>query len=63
MRWSKTEMTEPHTADLGTRYRYRLEGAQLERERIIEELEANEHIWRERVALVALKALIKGEQN
>lgn len=29
-------MSEPHTADLGTRYRYRLEGAQLERERIVE---------------------------
>ena len=34
-----------------------------ERERIIKELEANEHIWRERVVLVALKALIKGEIN
>lgn len=30
---------------------------------IIKELEANEHIWRERVVLVALKALIKGETN
>ena len=29
-------MSEPHTADLGTRYRYRQEGAQYERERIIE---------------------------
>ena len=29
-------MSEPHTADLGTRYRYRREGAELERERIIE---------------------------
>jgi len=34
-----------------------------ERERIIKELEANEHIWRERVVLVALKALINGETN
>jgi len=34
-----------------------------EQERIIKELEANEHIWRERVVLVALKALIKGETN
>ena len=30
---------------------------------IIKELEANEHIWRERVVLIALKALIKGETN
>jgi hypothetical protein len=30
---------------------------------IIKELEANHHIWRERVVLVALKALIKGETN
>lgn len=30
---------------------------------IIKELEANEHIWRERVVLVALKALIKGENK
>jgi hypothetical protein len=36
-------------------------GQVMERERIIKELEANEHIWRERVVLVALKALIKGE--
>lgn len=28
-------MTEPHTADLATRYRYRKEGALQERERII----------------------------
>jgi hypothetical protein len=28
-------MTEPHTADLGTRYRYRREGAEAERERIV----------------------------
>jgi hypothetical protein len=38
-------------------------GQAMERERIIKELEANEHIWRERVVLVALKALIKGETN
>jgi hypothetical protein len=30
---------------------------------IIKELEANQHIWRERVVLVALIALIKGENN
>jgi hypothetical protein len=36
-------------------------GSAFERDRIIKELEANEHIWRERVVLVALKALIKGE--
>jgi len=28
-------MSEAHTADLGTRYRYRQEGRELERERII----------------------------
>lgn len=32
-------MSEPHTADLGTRYRYRQEGAEIERERIIKLLE------------------------
>lgn len=37
-------------------------GRSQERKRIFKELEANEHIWRERVVLVALKALIKGEQ-
>jgi hypothetical protein len=39
------------------------EGIYGERERIIKELEANEHIWRERVVLVALKALINGENK
>ena len=29
----------PHTADLGTRYRYRQEGAELERQRILEVVE------------------------
>jgi hypothetical protein len=38
-------------------------GRKMERERIMKDLEANEHIWRERVVLTALKALIKGEQN
>ena len=33
-------MSEPHTADLGTRYRYRREGAELERERIINAIES-----------------------
>jgi hypothetical protein len=32
-------MSEAHTADLGTRYRYRQEGRELERERIIKLLE------------------------
>ena len=32
-------MSEAHTADLGTRYRYRQEGAENERERIIKLLE------------------------
>ena len=31
----------PHTADLGTRYRYRQEGAETERERIIELLDTS----------------------
>jgi hypothetical protein len=34
---------------------------QVRENQIIKELEANEHIWRERVVLVALKVLIKGE--
>lgn len=38
-------MSEPHTADLGTRYRYRQEGAALERERIIELLEPLAEHW------------------
>ena len=42
---------------------YRQIGAGQERERIIKDLEANEHIWRERVVLTALKALIKGGQK
>lgn len=33
-------MSEPHTTDLGTRYRYRREGAELERERIINAIES-----------------------
>jgi hypothetical protein len=32
-------VSEAHTADLGTRYRYRREGAEQERERIIKLLE------------------------
>ena len=28
-------MSKPHTADLGTRYRYRQEGAEIERQRIL----------------------------
>jgi hypothetical protein len=32
-------VSEAHTADLGTRYRYRQEGAELERERIIKLIE------------------------
>lgn len=61
-------MSEPHTADLGTRYRYRREGAELERERIIKLLEENSANYpfckcdtceRERFLI----ALIKGEQK
>ena len=32
----------PHTADLGTRYRYRQEGAEAERQRILDVIE----LWR-----------------
>ncbi len=32
-------MPNPHTADLATRYRYRKEGAEIERERIIKLLD------------------------
>lgn len=38
-------------------------GIRYERERIIKELKANEHIWRERVVLNGLIALIKGENK
>ena len=31
-------MSEAHTADLGTRYRYRREGAEAERERLLTKL-------------------------
>lgn len=53
-------MSEPHTADLGTRYRYRREGAELERERIIELLSKN---WTEPMDWLTVEALIKGEQK
>jgi uncharacterized Zn finger protein (UPF0148 family) len=46
-----------------TREFYRKQGEQRERERIIKELKANEHIWRERVVLNGLIALIKGENK
>ena len=61
-------MSEPHTTDLGTRYRYRREGAELERERIIKLLEE----WGEEagcfccasdVAASEIIELIKGEQK
>ena len=42
---------------------YQAEQISIERERIIKELKANEHIWRERVVLNGLIALIKGETN
>jgi hypothetical protein len=55
-------MSEAHTADLGTRYRYRREGAELERERIIKLLESaiaenGKDSWLDVIEL------IKGEQN
>ncbi len=42
---------------------YQAEQISIERERIIKELKANEHIWRERVVLNGLIALIKGENK
>ena len=65
-------MSEPHTADLGTRYRYRREGAEMERERIIKLLEDfyDGNLWRQTGAtsyvgfdIVELIELIKGEQK
>lgn len=59
-------MSEPHTADLGTRYRYRREGAELERERIIKLME--EEVGYDfppiiEMSLDSFIALIKGEQK
>ena len=75
--WDKLAVTEPlhsqvspnaHTADLLTRARYRAEGAQTERERIIKLLEGiavttahGEVAVME--LLSAIEALIKGEQK
>lgn len=58
-------MSEPHTADLGTRYRYRQEGASLERERIIEILRARvtKHHPILTIDISDLETLIKGEQK
>lgn len=65
-------MSEPHTADLGTRYRYRREGAELERERIIELLENfyDGNLWKQTSPtsyvgfdMAELVALIRGEQK
>lgn len=42
---------------------YQAEQISIERERIIKELKANEHIWRERVVLNGLIALINGGTN
>jgi hypothetical protein len=55
-------VSEPHTADLGTRYRYRQEGAQAERERIIKLLEEVLHFDSEDEKR-NLFALITGEQK
>ena len=53
-------MSEAHTADLGTRYRYRREGAELERQRIIELLERDLDVLPEFARAIEL---IKGEQK
>jgi hypothetical protein len=73
--WDKSAVTEPlhsqmspnaHTADLLTRARYRAEGAQTERERIIKLLEDNNKctggLSFGNCTCTAL-ALIKGEQK
>lgn len=59
-------MSEPHTADLGTRYRYRREGAEMERERIDEILDG----WQLTLcncdvckAVRKIREAIKGEQK
>jgi hypothetical protein len=51
-------MSEAHTADLGTRYRYRQEGAEAERERIIQLLKDTDSVMGDWAI-----ALIKGEQD
>ena len=62
-------MSEAHTADLGTRYRYRQEGAEAERERIIQLLfqwgisAREENNCRDDSIALELIALIKGKQN
>jgi hypothetical protein len=67
-------MTEkPHTADLATRYRYRQEGAELERERFLNRLQDkyDETLDLEGIALgkerldllIELMDEIKGEHN
>ena len=65
-------MSEAHTADLGTRYRYRREGAELERERIIELLQTfpmeqwtkqQDGTFVRAASVESLIELIKGEQN
>jgi hypothetical protein len=63
-------MNPPHTADLGTRYRYRQEGAQFEKERIIKLLESEKFTLPEGIAegktympIQEAIALIKGEQK
>lgn len=59
-------MSEAHTADLGTRYRYRQEGAEAERERIIEIIERCPRADDDYMILCDARhliALIKGEQK
>lgn len=54
-------MSEPHTADLGTRYRYRQEGAEAERERIIKLLEGYSDGELLVIPTGQISKLIKGE--
>lgn len=59
-------MSEPHTADLATRYRYREEGREFERERIIKLLEENSDCQNQCYygdCCCKAIALIKGEQK
>jgi hypothetical protein len=43
-------VSEAHTADLGTRYRYRREGAEAERERVVRLLEADLELYKTKLS-------------
>jgi hypothetical protein len=52
-------MTEPHTADLATRYRYRQEGRELEQERIANLIEVEKWNTDSIEAILALENVSK----